>query len=91
MEKISDDEKFREIFQTIVDTFIDAKEYGSILNVPDADYDYTLSVIDDFEQSVPVDFEAQILRGKTDDIRALVNQAKLMAKNIRLLLPIHRT
>lgn len=79
-QKISDDEKFREIFQTVVDTFIDAKEYGSILNVPDADYDYTLSVIDDFEQSVPVDFEAQILRGKTDDIRALVNQAKLMAK-----------
>lgn len=79
-QKISDDEKFREIFQTIVDTFIDAKEYGSILNVPDADYDYALSVIDDFEQSVPVDFEAQILRGKTDDIRALVNQAKLMAK-----------
>lgn len=79
-QKISDDEKFREIFQTVVDTFIDAKEYGSILNVPDADYDYALSVIDDFEQSVPVDFEAQILRGKTDDMRALVNQAKLMAK-----------
>lgn len=79
-QKISDDEKFREIFQTVVDTFIDAKEYGSILNVPDADYDYALSVIDDFEQSVPVDFEAQILRGKTDDIRVLVNQAKLMAK-----------
>lgn len=79
-QKISDDEKFREIFQTVVDTFIDAKEYGSILNVPDADYDYALSVIDDFEQSVPVDFEAQILRGKTDDIRILVNQAKLMAK-----------
>jgi hypothetical protein len=79
-QKISDDEKFRKIFQTVVDTFIDAKEYGSILNVPDADYDYALSVIDDFEQSVPVDFETQILRGKTDDIRALVNQAKLMAK-----------
>lgn len=79
-QKISSDEKFREIFQTVVDTFIDAKEYGSILTVPDADYDYALSVIDDFEQSVPVDFEAQILRGKTDDIRALVNQAKLMAK-----------
>ena len=79
-QKISDDEKFREIFQTVVDTFIDAKEYGSILNVPDADYDYALSVIDDFEQSVPVDFGAQILRGKTDDIRVLVNQAKLMAK-----------
>lgn len=79
-QKISDDEKFRKIFQTVVDTFIDAKEYGSILNVPDADYDYALSVIDDFQQSVPVDFEAQILRGKTDDIRALVNQAKLMAK-----------
>lgn len=79
-QKISDDEKFRKIFQTVVDTFIDAKEYGSILNVPDADYDYALSVIDDFEQSVPVDFEAQILRGKTDDIRILVNQAKLMAK-----------
>lgn len=79
-QKISDDEKFREIFQTVVDTFIDAKEYGSILNISDADYDYALSVIDDFEQSVPVDFEAQILRGKTDDIRALVNQAKLMAK-----------
>lgn len=79
-QKISNDEKFRKIFQTVVDTFIDAKEYGSILNVSDADYDYALSVIDDFEQSVPVDFEAQILRGKTDDIRALVNQAKLMAK-----------
>lgn len=79
-QKISDDEKFREIFQTVVDTFIDAKEYGSILNVPDADYDYALSVIDDFEQSVPVDFEAQILRGKTDDIRALVNQAKLLSQ-----------
>ena len=79
-QKISSDEKFREIFQTVVDTFIDAKEYGSILNVSDADYDYALSVIDDFEQSVPVDFEAQILRGKTDDIRILVNQAKLMAK-----------
>lgn len=80
MAKISDDEKFREIFQTVVDTFINAKEYGSILNVPDSDYDYALSVIDNFEQSVPVDFEAQILRGKTDDICALVNQAKLMAK-----------
>lgn len=79
-QKISDDEKFREIFQTVVDTFINAKEYGSILNVPDSDYDYALSVIDNFEQSVPVDFEAQILRGKTDDICALVNQAKLMAK-----------
>ena len=79
-QKILDDEKFGKIFQTVVDTFIDAKEYGSILNVSDADYDYALSVIDDFEQSVPVDFEAQILRGKTDDIRALVNQAKLMAK-----------
>lgn len=79
-QKISDDEKFREIIQTVVDTFIDAKEYGSILNVPDADYDYALSVIDDFEQSVPVDFEAQILRGKTDDIRALVNQAKLLSQ-----------
>lgn len=79
-QKISDDEKFREIFQTVVDTFIDAKEYGSILNVPDADYDYALSVIDDFEQSVPVDFEAQILRGKTDYIRALVNQAKLLSQ-----------
>ena len=79
-QKISDDEKFREIFQTVVDTFIDAKEYGSILNIPDADYDYALSVIDDFEQSVPVDFEAQILRGKTDDIRALVNQAKLLSQ-----------
>lgn len=79
-QKISDDEKFREIFQTVVDTFIDAKEYGSILNISDADYDYALSVIDDFEQSVPVDFEAQILRGKTDDIRALVNQAKLLSQ-----------
>lgn len=79
-QKISDDEKFRVIFQTVVDTFIDAKEYGSILNVSDADYDYALSVIDDFEQSVPVDFEAQILRGKTDDIRALVNQAKLLSQ-----------
>lgn len=79
-QKISSDEKFREIFQTVVDTFIDAKEYGSILNVSDADYDYALSVIDDFEQSVPVDFEAQILRGKTDDIRALVNQAKLLSQ-----------
>lgn len=79
-QKISDDEKFREIFQTVVDAFINAKEYGSILNVPDADYDYALSVIDDFEQSVPVDFEAQILRGKTDDIRALVNQAKLLSQ-----------
>ena len=79
-QKISDDEKFRKIFQTVVDTFIDAKEYGSILNIPDADYDYALSVIDDFEQSVPVDFEAQILRGKTDDIRALVNQAKLLSQ-----------
>lgn len=79
-QKISSDEKFRGIFQTVVDTFIDAKEYGSILNVSNADYDYALSVIDDFEQSVPVDFEAQILRGKTDDIRVLVNQAKLMAK-----------
>ena len=79
-QKISDDEKFREIFQTVVDTFIDAKEYGSILTVPDADYDYALSVIEDFEQSVPVDFEAQILRGKTDDIRALVNQAKLLSQ-----------
>ena len=79
-QKISDDEKFREIFKTVVDTFIDAKEYGSILNVSDADYDYALSVIDNFEQSVPVDFEAQILRGKTDDIRALVNQAKLLSQ-----------
>lgn len=79
-QKISDDEKFRKIFQTVVDTFIDAKEYGSILNIPDADYDYALSVIDDFKQSVPVDFEAQILRGKIDDIRALVNQAKLLSQ-----------
>lgn len=79
-QKISDDEKFREIFQTVVDTFIDAKEYGSILNVPDADYDYALSVIDDFEQNGTIDFETQILLDKIDDIRALVNQAKLLSQ-----------
>ena len=79
-QKISDDEKFREIFQTVVDTFIDAKEYGSILNVPDADYDYALSVIDDFEQNGTIDFETQVLLDKIDGIRALVNQAKLLSQ-----------
>ena len=79
-QKISDDEKFREIFQTVVDTFIDAKEYGSILNIPDADYDYALSVIDDFEQNGTIDFETQVLLDKIDDIRALVNQAKLLSQ-----------
>ena len=79
-QKISDDEKFREIFQTVVDTFIDAKEYGSILNVPDADYDYALSVIDDFEQSVPVDFEAQILRGKTDMFAVFIERVAQLTK-----------
>ncbi|WP_298653919.1 BREX-1 system adenine-specific DNA-methyltransferase PglX [uncultured Eubacterium sp.] len=78
--KISKDGKFKDIFKTIVDTFIDAKEYGSILNVSDTDYDYALSVIDDFEQNGTIDFEAKILLDKIDDIRALVNQAKLMAK-----------
>lgn len=78
--KISKDGKFKDIFKTIVDTFIDAKEYGSILNVSDSDYDYALSVIDDFEQNGTIDFEAKILLDKIDDIRALVNQAKLMAK-----------
>lgn len=79
-QKISDDEKFREIFQTVVDTSIDAKEYGSILNVPDIDYNYALSVIDDFEQNGTIDFETQILLDKIDDIRALVNQAKLLSQ-----------
>lgn len=79
-QKISSDEKFREIFQTVVDTFIDAKEYGSILNIPDADYDYALSVIDDFEQNGTIDFETQVLLDKIDDIRALVNQAKLLSQ-----------
>lgn len=78
--KISKDGKFKDIFKTIVDTFIDAKEYGSILNVSDADYDYVLSVIDDFEQNGTIDFEIKILLDKIDDIRALVKQAKLMAK-----------
>lgn len=74
--KISDDEKFREIFQTVVDTFIDAKEYGSILNVPDADYDYALSVIDDFEQSVPVDLRLKFSVAKPMIfVRLLIKQS----------------
>lgn len=78
--KISKDGKFKDIFKTIVDTFIDAKEYGSILNVSNANYDYALSVIDDFEQNGTIDFETKILLDKIDDIRALVNQAKLLSQ-----------
>lgn len=79
-QKISDDEKFHEVFTTVVDTFIDAKEYGSLLTIPVADYDYVLSVIDDFEQNGTINFETQNLFDKIDDIRALINQAKILSQ-----------
>lgn len=78
--KISSDAKFKDIFKEIVNTFIDAKEYGSILDVPAKDYDYAMSVIDDFEKQGVIDFDTKIFLDNIDVIRSLVGQAKVMSQ-----------
>lgn len=78
--KISSDAKFKDVFKEIVNTFIDAKEYGSILDVPAKDYDYAMSVIDDFEQNGIIDFETQVFLDNIDVIRTLIGQAKVLSK-----------
>lgn len=78
--KISSDAKFKDVFKEVVNTFIDAKDYGSILDVPAKDYDYAMSVIDDFEQHGIIDFETQMFLDNIDVIRTLIGQAKVMSK-----------
>ena len=78
--KISSDAKFKDVFKEVVNSFVDAKEYGSILDVPAKDYDYAMSVIDDFKQNGIIDFETQVFLDNIDVIRTLIGQAKVLSK-----------
>lgn len=78
--KISSDAKFKDVFKEVVNSFVDAKEYGSILDVPAKDYDYALSVIDDFEQNGVIDFETKAFLDNIDVIRTLIGQAKVLSR-----------
>lgn len=78
--KISSDAKFKDVFKEVVNSFVDAKEYGSILDVPAKDYDYAMSVIDEFEQNGVIDFETKAFLDNIDVIRSLIGQAKAMSQ-----------
>lgn len=83
--KISSDAKFKDVFKEVVNSFVDAKEYGSILDVPAKDYDYAMSVIDEFEQNGVIDFETKAFLDNIDVIRSLIGQAKAMSQKYEVV------
>lgn len=72
--------QFIELADYLIDTFQDAKEYGSILTVKEANYDGLLDYIDEIQQHGASDLAVSAWIGEiADRLPALIKQAKIMS------------
>lgn len=75
------DDQFLIMADELIDNFHDAKEYGSILNLPQRDYDEMLAYIDGLWGNQQNDmFLANWLGALKDKLPQLVKQAKIMSQ-----------
>lgn len=74
------DEQFIELADDLIDTFQDAKEYGSILTVKEENYDGLLDYIEEIQQHGASDLAVSAWIGEiADKLPALIKQAKIMS------------
>lgn len=79
--QIKIDDLHKETANYIISAFKDAKEYGSILNIEQMDYDELLKYIKELRQNGTEDlFVSQWLNSIAAVIPALIKQAKIMAQ-----------
>ena len=72
--------QFIELADYLIDTFQDAKEYGSILTVKAANYDGLLDYIEEIKQHGASDLAVSAWIGEiADRLPALIKQAKIMS------------
>lgn len=73
--------QFIELADYLIDTFQDAKEYGSILTVKVANYDGLLDYIEEIQQHGASDLAVSAWIGEiADRMPALIKQAKIMSE-----------
>lgn len=78
--QLSLDNQFIELADYLIDTFQDAKEYGSILTVKEANYDGLLDYIEEIQQHGASDLAVSAWIGEiADRMPALIKQAKIMS------------
>ena len=70
----------QKILDYVFETFVDAKEYGSILNVEAHDYNSALQALDEFESDYEITYDNLKLVKQIPKIRNLVMQAKLLSQ-----------
>ena len=72
--------QFIELADYLIDTFQDAKEYGSILTIKEANYDGLLDYIEEIQQHGASDLAVSAWIGEiADRLPALIKQAKIMS------------
>lgn len=75
------DNQFIELADYLIDTFQDAKEYGSILTVKEANYDGLLDYIEEIQQHGANDLAISAWIGEiANRMPALIKQAKIMSE-----------
>lgn len=78
--QLSLENQFIELADYLIDTFQDAKEYGSILTVKEANYDGLLDYIKEIQQHGANDLAVSAWIGEiADRMPALIKQAKIMS------------
>lgn len=75
MKGVSDENHAKEQIKLLQDTFKDAKEYGSIINVSDFDFDFWNERINYFNQVGQMSMYTPIIKGR---LRYSIKQAKIM-------------
>lgn len=79
--QLSLENQFIELADYLIDTFQDAKEYGSILTVKEANYDGLLDYIEEIQQHGANDLAVSAWIGEiADRMPALIKQAKIMSE-----------
>lgn len=79
--QLSLENQFIELADYLIDTFQDAKEYGSILTVKEANYDGLLDYIEEIQQHGANDLAVSAWIGEiADRIPTLIKQAKIMSE-----------
>lgn len=70
----------QKILDYVFETFVDAKEYGSILNVEAHDYNSALQALDEFESDYEITYDNLKLVKQIPKMRNLIMQAKLLSQ-----------
>ena len=80
LEFIFQSKEVKETLCSVIDVFKDAKDYGSILNIEQRDYQSVLFAIDEFERNCELTLENHIKLQQLPLIRNLLLQAAVMAQ-----------